>query len=250
MILNRTTASLVCLTISLVLVAITGLAQKTEKSWTEWSKKEAEKILSDSPWSHTQVETNTSEMFFSPTSDPRTSGRATNDSSRLEQGATNQSVDVKFRIRFFSARPVRQALARMMQLQQKLDSVAAERLRAFAELEATNSIIVTVTFETADGRFLGKAMQAFNSAATGPLKNKTFLERSSDGKRMFIEEYVPPGKDGFGARFIFLRTLPNDQPFITPQAGEIRFASELDQNLKLNTTFKVAEMMYNGKLEY
>jgi hypothetical protein len=190
-------------------------------------------------------------MFFSPTSDPRLGGRTPgNDSSRLEQGATNQSVDVKFRIRFFSARPVRQALARMMQLEKKYDPATAERLRAFAELEATNSIIVTVTFETTDGRFSGKAMQAFNSAVTGTLKNNTFLERSSDGKRLFIEEYVPPGKDGFGARFIFLRTLPAEQPFVTPQAGEIRFASELSQNLKLNTTFKVAQMMYNGQLEY
>src|SRR5687767_3576379 len=87
------------------------LAQKNEKPWTEWTQKEAEKVLSSSPWAQTQNDTDTREMFFSPTNDPRARGRTTeNDSSRLANGATNQSVNVKFIVRFFSARPVRQAL--------------------------------------------------------------------------------------------------------------------------------------------
>lgn len=38
-------------------------------------------------------------------------------------------------------------------------------------------------------------MQIVESAATGTLKNTTYLERN-DGKKLFLEEYVPPGKDG------------------------------------------------------
>src|SRR5262245_13298179 len=90
--------------------AITGDALgQQNKPWTEWSKKDAEKILSDSPWSQTQVETDTSEMFYSPTSDPRAPGVRTTGTSgnRQAQGATNQAVNVKYHIRFFSARPVR-----------------------------------------------------------------------------------------------------------------------------------------------
>ena len=235
----------------LIAAALTPIAnaQKGEKPWMEWSRKDAEKVLADSPWSHTQVETNTSEMFYSPTADPRTSGGSANDSSRLGQGASNQAVDVKYRIRFFSARPVRQALARMMELQQKLEPTMLERLRAFAELESSNSIIVTVSFESSDGRFVGKATEAFGSAVTGTLKNNTYLERSIDGKRLFLTEYAPPGKDGFGARFIFLREM-DGQPFITPQAGNIRFYSEFGKGVKLDKQFKVAEMIYKGQLEY
>lgn len=249
--MRSTKMILLLASVLLMAVALTPIAsaQKDEKSWTEWSRKDAEKILTDSPWSHTQVETNTSEMFYSPTADPRTSGSATNDSSRLGQGATNQSVDVKYRIRFFSARPVRQALARMMELQQKVEPAMLERLRNFAEVQSTNSIIVTVSFESSDGRFSGKAIQAFSGAVTGSLKNNTYLERSSDGKRLFIEEYAPPGKDGFGARFIFLREM-DGQPFITPQAGNVRFYSEFGQGVKLDKQFKVADMMYKGQLEY
>jgi hypothetical protein len=58
------------LIVSSLLVSATK-PQKTDKPWTQWSKKEAEKILSDSPWAQVQTETDTAEMFFSPTSDPR-----------------------------------------------------------------------------------------------------------------------------------------------------------------------------------
>ena len=49
-----------------------------------------------------------------------------------------------------------------------------------------------------DQRAGNQVMQAFNSAITATLKNNAYLQRG-DGKQLFLEEYVPPGKDGFGA---------------------------------------------------
>src|SRR2546423_12555268 len=88
-----------------------GAAQKQMKAWTEWSKKDAEKMLSDSPWAQTQVETDLSEMFFVPTKPG-----GFNDPARKDEGATNQEVNLRYYVRFFSARPIRMALARMMAL--------------------------------------------------------------------------------------------------------------------------------------
>jgi len=76
----------------------------------------------------------------------------------------------------------------------------------------------------------------------------TYLERN-DGKKIFLEEYIPPGKDGFGARFIFLRAL-NGQPFITKETSEIHFATQYSETLKIDRRFKVADMIYKGELEY
>lgn len=224
--------------------------QKDKKSWKEWTQKEADKILNNSPWAQIQTDTDATEMFFQPTSDPRITGsRTPNAEARLEQGATNQATNVKYGIRFFSARPVRQAFVRMMQLQRKdLEPDVIERMNNFAEVLATESIIVAVTVEGTDKRSLNKVTQIFNSAVTGPLKNRTYLERN-DGKRLFLEEYVPPGKDGFGARFIFLRIV-DEKPFLTPEIHDVRFVSELDPAVKLNMRFKVADMMMDGKLEY
>jgi hypothetical protein len=227
----------------------TAVAQKADKDWTEWSKKDAQKILDDSPWSQTQTDTDTSQMFYSPTQDPQRMGTSSNDSSRLAQGATNQSVNVKYTVRFFSARPVREALVRLMLLAQQPSPEVLARLKNFAEVKDDQSIIVTVLYSSNDQRYQNTVMQAFNSAVTGTLKNNAYLERP-DGKRLFLEEYVPPGKDGFGARFIFLRNL-EEKPFLDANIREVRFHAEYPStSIKIDRRFKVADMMYQGELEY
>lgn len=262
--------------IGLIFILSSGMlviSQKQFKPWTEWSKKDAEKILSDSPWGQTQVETDTSEMVFTPTT--QTGGG--DSSSRREQGATNQATSVKFRICWLSARPVRQALAR----QTELDSGSMnEQLRFFAEGPSEKRAVVAVSFESSDQRFGSKVMQGFNSANTAVLKNSTYLERK-DGKRIFLQEYVSPQQNRLGvALFIFPRVV-DEQPLLTAESGSVRFHSEyenrtaLDEALnpagqansrqssqrssnqserlykfKLDVRFKVAEMIYNGQLEY
>lgn len=233
-----------------VALVTVSLAQKEKKPWTEWSEKEAQKVLNDSPWSQLQKDVDTTEMFFQPTADPRTAGaRAPNSNARLEQGATNQATNLNYGVRFFSARPVRQAFMRMIQLQQKkLEPEVLERMKNFAEMPASDSIIITVTVEGTDKRSLGAVMQVVESAATGTLKNTSYLERN-DGKRLFLQEYVPPGRDGFGARFIFPRVV-DEQPFFGPEVTDVRFVADFGKTLKLNRRFKLADMMLDGKLEY
>jgi hypothetical protein len=234
-----------------LLVSGVGAQDKKEKPWTDWSKKEVEKILNDSPWGQTQTMTDTSEMFYSPTTTPTNGGPSRiSSSSRDTEGATNQATNVKYRIRFFSARPIRQALVRSMMLGMKgtPDAATAERLKNFAELQSNENIIIAVAFEANDQRSGNSVMQSFNSSTTGTLKNSTYLERS-DGKRVFLEEYAIPGRDGFGARFIFPREV-DGQPVISPESGDVRFVSEVARNIRLDMKFKVSDLFYGGKLEY
>jgi hypothetical protein len=255
-----------------VLFTAGTLAQKQGKPWGDWNKKDAEKMLADSPWSQTQTETDTSEMVYRPTNP--------GDTHAQETGSINQATSVKFHIRLFSARPVRQAYVRLLELNQgQPDEAAAEKRRAWANLAASDSIIVTVACESDDRRYLGRATQAFNSAVTSILKNTAYLERN-DGKRVFLGEYKPPSKDLFGARFIFPRMV-DGQPFITADSGSLRFHAEYESKtgldtannapgqvsrratnattatqtaspfkFKLDMKFKVAELMYNGEVEY
>jgi hypothetical protein len=238
----------VATTVILAGAIITAFAQKTD-NWTSWSKKDAQKMLTDSPWSKTQVDTDASEQMYSPTAVANTS--AVND-RRADSGARNQAINLTFHVRFFSARPVREALARMIELGQNMDPKTAgeaiTRLHSFAEMKSPDSIIVTVTFESPDGRYSGPAIQAFSGALTATLKNDCYLQRA-DGKRLFLDEYVPPGKDGFGARFMFARQ-PEGQPFITDASGEIRFYAKLPNIPTVDRRFKVADMKYQGELEY
>lgn len=222
---------------------------KKLKPWTEWSKKEVEKILNDSAWGQTQTVTDTSEMYYSPTVTPANGGPVRT-SARDTQGATNQPTNVKYRIRWLSARPIRQALMRLVMLNMKEspDASLAERMKTYAEGRAEDEIVIAVTFEANDQRFGGPAMQAFNSATTASLKNDTYLERN-DGQRIFLKNYAPPTNDGFGARFIFPR-MTGEKAFITDDTGQVRFFSKLGRGIEFNMKFNVAQMKYNDALEY
>ncbi|MEP7274540.1 MAG: hypothetical protein ABI882_23825 [Acidobacteriota bacterium] len=216
-------------------------AQKKLKPWTEWSEKDALKLLEDSAWAHTQIETDTSEMFFSPTSQ----AGAGASSSRSRQGATNQATNVNFHVRLLSAKPVRQAVARSIGAKQP---GMADALKTFVDRDFSEFIVVAVTYDSTDQRYSGPAMQLFNSANTGVLKNNTYLEVKG-GARNFLGQYIAPQADGLGAKFIFPRVV-DEKPFVTPESGELRFYSEFSANIKLNMRFKLSEMTYDGKLEY
>jgi hypothetical protein len=240
------------ISLALILTFAIGVgAQKKMKPWTEWSDKEALKMLNDSAWGQTQTETNTSEMTFKPSNSSRissrpldnSSGTGNNDSS--QQGQLNQATNINYRIRLLTSKPIRQAIARRAQLQ---NPALAEQLKAFAEQQTDKYIVVAVDYDSSDKRFTGSSMQIFNSVNTGSLKNNTYLE-TKDGKRVFLQQYMAPIADGMGAKFVFPRTV-DEEPFISPAGGYLRFYSEVAKDLKLNMRFKISDMMYDGKLEY
>ena len=245
---------------AIVIIAWTALsivvaAQSKSKPWTEWSKKDVEKMLNESAWGQTQTETDTSEMTYSPTISPTTPSRDSEvrgtSASRVGQGALNQPISVKYRIRFLSAKPIRQAFASSVVAQQGGAEAKPEfikQMQEFVDRDFKDYVVVAVAFESKDGRFSGKAMQAFNSAVASTLKNTTYLERK-DGKRVFLMDYKAPIADGMGAKFVFPRMIDGN-PFLDLESGEVRFYSELDAALKLNMRFKVKAMVYEDKLEY
>ncbi len=233
--------------------AVTG--QKRSQTWMELPMKDAEKILTESPWSHTQVDTDTSEMFYSPTKQGTPSaarspgGQASVNDNRADRGAVNQAVSIKYRISFLSARPVRQAFAKMVlaSKRERNDSLVTQ-LQSFVDRDFSPYIVVAVNIEANDQRFSGPIMLAINSANTGSLKNTTYLERE-DGKRLFLISYMAPIQDGLGAKFIFPRS-EDGQFFLTSRSDTVRFVSEFSDSFKLNMRFKVSDMMFEDKLEY
>jgi hypothetical protein len=241
-------------------------AQQKPKGWPEWSKEEAERILNDSPWAQTQVETNTSEMTYSPTAGaaPATtransqpvvgirSEQTERNKNRAQEGAYNQAVNVTYRVRFLSAKPIREAFAALILLRQGKTEPAATQVKTqmqqFVDGNYHDYIVVTVSYEGSDQRLTAKAFQDLGAAVADTLKNNTYLERS-DGKRVFLMDYRAPIEDGLGAKFVFLRIV-DEKPFLSANSGEVRFYSEVGPNVKLDRRFKVANMLYQGILEY
>jgi hypothetical protein len=161
------------------------------KSLTEWSK-EATKVLNDSPWGQTQNLTDTSQM----------TGQGRLDSS---QSRIADVFNVNIRIRFLSAKPVRQAISHLMEMKNRetISAQLAAQLKAFAAADFPDYVVITVTSESDKAsRLLQQTQAEFYRLTTSELKNNTYL--LAGGNRVFIKEYQPPGKDGLGARYIFL----------------------------------------------
>ena len=258
--LKSTTKLSLALALLLALTSAPAPAQKKGVNWMELPRKDAEKILNESPWSHTQVDTDTSELFYSPTKGGNaapargtTTGSTSNQQSinnnRADRGAVNQAVNIKYRICFLSAKPVREAFAKMvLSSQHQNDDQLVSRLQSFVDRDFSPYIVIAVTVEANDARFSGPIMQAMNSANTGGLKNTAYLERE-DGKRLFLISYLAPIQDGLGAKFVFPRT-ENGAFFLSGRSESVRFVAEFNDSFKLNMRFKIADMMFDDKLEY
>lgn len=235
-------------------------AQKVNYSWMEMPRKDAERMLTNSPWSQTQVDTDASEMFYSPTkAGTSTIGRSVSTGSigdqqsinnnRADRGAVNEEIHITYRICFLSARPIRQAFAKtILAAQSQRSEQLVKQLQDFVERDFSSYIVIAVTVDSNDRRFSGPVMQAINSATTGTLKNSSYLERQ-DGKRLFLTQYLSPIQDNLGAKFIFPR-LVDGQPFLEADSGSVRFYAQFNDSFKLNMRYKVSDMIFDQKLEY
>jgi len=234
----------------LALCGCSAFAQKT-KPWTELSEKEAAKILNDSPWGQTQTEGEESRpeqtSAITQVAAPRAADRQI--SREGEAPETRSSRVVKYRMRFLSAKPVRGAFARILLLKKaEVDENLSTQLQSFVDRDFGDYVVVAVTPEAADPKIVGPTMQFLTTVTAEALKDKVYLERK-DGKRLMLADYRPPGPDGMGAKFVFMRKLEG-QPFLTAESDNVRFFAQFNEKTKLNVKYKVSEMLYDGKLEY
>lgn len=219
----------------LVVGLLSGLAlAQNKKPWSEWDKTETDKMLNGSPWGQTQTETDTSQLVWASVGNDNPGGIG-----------PKQAMTVNYRVRLFSAKPIREAFARKVMLGNS--KIAASQLNSFVSGDYSEVIVVAVTFDGADRSYTGIIGQAFDSGTTGTLKNKVYLERQ-DGKRLFLDEYAAPPSDGTGAKFVFPRNV-DGKPFIGTD-GAVRFVADMGRGGEISWRFKLSEMKYNGNLEF
>jgi hypothetical protein len=232
-----------------ILFTVNASAQK-EKPWTEWSEKDALKVMTDSAWAQTQKEfsdrdapTGAITAAAGKRETEQTSGK--NAESGETIGRKSMALTLNYYMAFLSAKPVRQAFIRYLEIKtpETPADKAAER-RAFIDKDFGDYIVVTLKLDGTDTEKLKPAKQLL-SGDPKAFKDTAYLERK-DGKRVALMDYRVP--DQLGAKLIFPRTFEG-KPFLDASSGEVRVYVELGKT-KLSRRFKVAEMMYDGKLEY
>ena len=238
-------------TLLLALFACSAFAQKT-KPWTELSEKEAAKILNDSAWGQTQTEGEDKDpQQMSAITQVAAPNAANRQLSREGEAPDKRpSRVVRYRARFLSAKPVRGAFAKILLIKKgdTADEALSTQLQEFVNRDFGDYVVIAVTPEAADPKLVGPMMQFLTSVTADSLKEKVYLERK-DGRKLMLADYRPPGPDGMGAKFVFLRNLEG-QPFLTAESDNVRFFAQFNEKMKLNVKYKVSDMMYDGKLEY
>lgn len=232
------------------LFAVPALAQK-DKPWTEWSKKDTEKLLNDSSWGQTYTKDDSTPTGGAVTqvSSNGGAGRAISANPNAESGDVKASKAIKYRVRFITAKPIREAISRWAILSAANPSKELEaQLQGFVDRDFGDLLVVGVTVESEDPKMAAGIMQGFSRFTPEMLKDKVYLERK-DGKRAPIVDYKAPVQDGMGGKFVFARTI-DGQPFLSPESDSVKFVFELNEKTKFNVKYKVSTMMYGGKLEY
>ena len=220
----------------LVVSSILSAATATDRQFEEWTLKRAVKVLNDSPWARQETFT------------------------RLIGGIGSgvrgeKEIYSTFFVRFLSAPPIRQAYARVKQIQSNYDRLSQDEREKFSKtllpilnLDVHDWIVVAVSFRSNDPNMESRVRQFWRVQTAETLRHQAFLATERFPQIELIA-YYPPLKEGVGAKFVFPRKV-DGLPVVSPEDGEVTF--ELLQvpgaNPHLRSIFSVPDMIVKGQL--
>ena len=214
-----------------------------KKEYKEWSEKECSKMLENSPWVEkhevTSIDVNMADATASDGRPPY----------------------VKYQIQLYSALPIRQAIVRQAQIDNKYDDLSPEQKQqldkqtdAILNANYEDHVVVYITYESNLPRStITQLVNYWQTQNTDRLKFSVFLT-GSKGERVPLSQYVVSQSSQQAFQFVFPRKVdgreilgPEDKDltleFQYPAAGRVGGGTAF-------VSFKTKKMMYNGKLEY
>jgi hypothetical protein len=206
-----------------------------ERCYCTWSLEEAVLMLNNSPWARRETYT-------------RVVGG-------IGSGVFGEKeIYNTFFIRLLSARPIREAYARVRQIQDGYDLLPEEEKKRFdasiqpgLELDVSRWIVIAVSFRSNDPNAERNVRQFLETQNSDTMRNRVSLS-TARFPQLHPTAYFPPRGDGIGAKFIFPREV-NGIPVVTSADRQMRF--ELDiagmQN-GLNVRFSIPDMVLKGEL--
>ena len=232
----------------LMLTAISASSKGKEfwetKAYDEWSAKECQKLLENSPWAMEYKQTGTQTIGS-------LGGRDATD---------NQPPYVSYNLQIRSAHPVRQALVRQMQLAQNYDKLPVDQKKQFDQsaqsflgANTSNVVIVYVTYSTNLPQNYRDLNQYWQTQTVDLLKNSVYIS-GSKGDKVPIAQYIP-GQEGQNSfQFIFPRQVDGKE-IITPEDKSIRLEFAYPVVGRVGdgrgfVEFKVSKMLINDEVIY
>ena len=220
----------------LTLVFAATVSAQTEswqsKPYTQWTKDEARKVLNDSPWAQT-IE------------------RTTDTPLSLSRGA-GQIISKAYTVRLRSALPVRHALLRLRQLDDKYDQMSDKKK---AEFDEKNKALVECP-ACADNYVVALLPPAAADARTTTLeKMKLFVHLVDErGRERQLVHFIPTKATGQEIVFFFPRLDEKGEPLITPSSKKVSLTIDTSaigmDAIVWRFEFDVSKMSSNGKVDF
>lgn len=232
-----------------ILLCQTSYAQKPwGKDWKTLNKKEALKIINDSPWAKNYNNIDVSYSFT--------------DINRGAFGAGGQLGPAPpIVVRFYSSLKLRQALLRLRQIGDNYDEMDGNRKNEYDEktkgmLECDNckNYYVIIVHQPIDDSFQKSLISyGFRDDKLTDLQGKIYLEDDKKQKRQ-LEQFSVPKTDTDPAIFYFPINDDKGQPLITKDTKKFSFKIKRGmfhgKKYMQDVDFDVSKMLVEGKLDF
>jgi hypothetical protein len=238
-----------------------------KKKYTQWSKRDVEKMLTNSPWAEDFEDT---DVNIDPLQNPAISADPPQDERGMgagEPGNTDVGLRARqpvarliyhFQIR--SALPIRQALVRRAQLLQDYERMPAEKRQAFDQdaerflnADFADRIVIFAAIESNIENDLRELTRHWQTQTTGTLKNSVFLI-GGQGRKVELQDFMLASKSGDAFQFTFPRTV-GGEPVVGPADKNLQLefvhpGLRGKQERRVLVEFKLKKMLVDGQLEY
>ncbi len=233
------------------------------KPFQEWSKKEAQQILEDSPWAKNQEVrlryADTARRIAGGTVPSATEGALINTpSNQAEMGGAEAPIDFQFTLHLRSALTVRQALVRIKQLEMNYDQMAPKDRAAFDTKykglldcpACGQNYVLTLSAASKQRPGADPVFTVYKGGRLADLQRYIFIANSR-GERRDLIHFVPPKAPGDEAVFYFARFNEKGEPLLTSIDTEliVNFTNN-DVNMNTNFTVNVAKLIVAGQVDF
>lgn len=223
-----------CLVIIWFTASVLG-EQIWNEDFTRWTLAEAVSVLNKSPWAIRET--------FTQVIGGIGSGRR-----------GEKEILQTFYVRLLSARPIREAYARIRQIQGGYDKLPAQEKRTFdrltrdgLQLDVSRWIVVAVGFRSNDPGQELEVKRFFETQTTESLKNTSFLS-TSHFSQVPLAAFYPARLEGIGAKFVFPRKV-DGIPVVSDEDEQFTFESVIPgADPQLRVVFSVPQMFVEKEL--
>ena len=227
-----------------------------KKPYTEWTIPEAQKVLTDSPWSKIAIVQSLVSPATAPTPSvltarPQPGGkcnscgrRSGNDPVADDSGTLSASgwgsapvgEVIYFRVVWFSSARIRQALIRLIQL--KGDVVPSQILDRLQSPLADYVIALA-----------GPFVSVFGDASLDNLKASTCLRAKKGGAKLELKQFISPAERADGMALFFFPRGTQDRPPFDFTDGHVEFTTGEGRS-KISVSFRIDKMAVGGTLDF